>query len=85
MVAEELVLNDAGKLVCIEYTNYRNETGLRTILPERIWYGSTPWHKESQWLLDAIDIEKGERRSFAIADISSWSTVNKPEAPHGSK
>lgn len=67
-----MTLEHAEKVVRILYTNYRNETATRTVLPERIWYGSTPWHPQPQWLLDALDVERGERRSFAVADIKSW-------------
>lgn len=66
---------DLGRTVCILYTNWRNETATRRIIPERIWYGSTSWHPEEQWLLEALDVEKGERRSFAIADIKSWTSL----------
>jgi len=45
---------------------------VRTVIPERVWFGSTEWHPEPQWLLEAFDIEKGERRSFAMADIRCW-------------
>jgi predicted DNA-binding transcriptional regulator YafY len=69
----------AARVVRILYTNYRNETSVRTILPQRIWFGATPWHKEPQWLLDALDVEKGEQRSFALADVRSWQAVE--EAP----
>lgn len=62
-----------SRAVRVVYTNYRRETSERTIVPERLWFGSTPWHPEPQWLLDALDLEKGERRSFAVADIHSWS------------
>lgn len=62
----------AGRAVQIVYTNYRNETAPRTIIPERIWFGSTSWHPEPQWLLDALDLEKDEQRSFAVADIKAW-------------
>ena len=34
------------KAVRVVYTNYRQETSERTILPERLWFGSTPWHPE---------------------------------------
>ena len=63
---------EIGKAIRIVYTNYRHETAVRTIIPEKIWYGSTQWHPEQQWLLDAFDVDKGERRSFAVADIKSW-------------
>lgn len=58
--------------VKIVYTNYRHETAVRTIIPERVWFGSTEWHPEPQWLLEALDVERGEQRSFAMADIRCW-------------
>ena len=60
------------QMVKIVYTNYRHQTAVRTIIPERVWFGSTEWHREPQWLLEALDVEKGERRSFAMADIKCW-------------
>ncbi len=64
--------NESEKTVKILYTNYRNETKIRTIIPIRIWFGETDWHPEKQWLLDAYDFEKDAERSFAIIDIKSW-------------
>ena len=61
-----------GRSVRIVYSNYRHEISVRTIIPERLWFGSTTWHPQPQWLLDAIDVEKGERRSFAMSDIRAW-------------
>lgn len=67
--------------VRIHYTNYRNETGYRIIVPQKIWFGSTEWHPESQWLLDAIDVEKNALRNFAMKDIHEWSTdINIPHS-----
>lgn len=64
---------DADKaIVNIVYTNYRGETGLRKIIPKRIWFGSTDWHPEEQWLLDAYDVNKNGDRSFALKDIRAW-------------
>lgn len=39
------------------------------IEPIKIWYGSTRWHPDEQWLLKAIDIDKGEERDFAMTQI----------------
>jgi len=61
-----------GKRVKILYTNFRGETGYRIIEPIKIWFGSTEWHKEDQYLLDATDIEKGALRNFAMKDIKEW-------------
>ncbi len=51
------------------YTNWKGQTSLRRIVPEKVWYGSTAWHPEPQWLLTAWDTEKNERRDFALADF----------------
>ena len=63
---------DNEKKIKICYTNYRNETSIREIIPQKIWFGSTEWHPESGWLLDAFDVEKNADRSFAIKDIRTW-------------
>jgi hypothetical protein len=46
------------------------------VLPTRLYYGSSSWHPRRQWLLDALDLGKGELRTFAIADISGWAPAN---------
>jgi len=61
-----------NETVNIVYTNYRNETAVRKVVPKKIWFGGTGWHPEEQWLLDAYDIEKQADRSFAMKDIRSW-------------
>jgi hypothetical protein len=58
--------------VTVIYTNYRGETALRTIVPRRIWFGSTEWHPQAGWLLEAFDLEKQAERSFAMKDIRVW-------------
>jgi predicted DNA-binding transcriptional regulator YafY len=63
---------DQRKAIKIVYTNYRGETALRKVLPQRVWFGSTEWHPEEQWLLEAIDLDKGASRSFALRDIQSY-------------
>lgn len=61
-----------NKTVKILYTNWKGETRERSIIPISIEYKSTEWHKEKQWILKALDIEKNEQRGFAIADIKKW-------------
>lgn len=60
------------RAVRILYTNHRGETALRRIVPESIRFGSSEWHPEPQWLLEAMDEEKGAARSFAMKDIRAW-------------
>ena len=64
-----------NKHLRITYRNWRGETRERTIEPKEVWFGSTEWHPEDQWLLKALDVEKGEVRDFALKDISQINTV----------
>lgn len=61
-----------GETVRIIYTNWRGETAERTIQPIKIWFGSTQWHPEKQWLLTAYDVDKKAERDFALKDIQKW-------------
>ena len=55
--------------VVIDYTNYRGERAKRKIRPISIKFGSNQWHAEPQWLMDALDLDKNEVRTFAMRDI----------------
>jgi hypothetical protein len=37
--------------------------------PVQVWFGSTQWHPEPQWFLNARDLEKREYRDFALKDM----------------
>ena len=63
---------EENKIVVINYTNWKGVTALRRIIPKKIFFGSTEWHKEEQWLLEAFDVDKNADRSFAVKDIKSW-------------
>jgi hypothetical protein len=56
----------------ILYKNWRGEVGWRRVMPHEILFGSTPWHREPQWLLRATDLEKGAERHFALSDVQLW-------------
>lgn len=55
--------------VTLTYTNWRGETAERSIVPRGVWYGSTEWHPEPQWLLRAFDVKKQADRDFALKDF----------------
>lgn len=55
--------------ITLTYTNHRGETAQRTIIPKRLWFGSSEWHPEPQWLLTALDVDKDEYRHFALKDF----------------
>lgn len=52
------------------YKNWRGESATRRVRPLRMWFGSTEWHSEPQWFLEALDIDKNQVRDFALVDIS---------------
>lgn len=63
------------KIVEIVYTNWKGVTATRHIIPKDIFFGSTEWHKEEQWLLNAFDVDKQAARAFALKDIQSWKEI----------
>lgn len=52
-----------------EYTNHRGKNSRRRVIPERVLFNQTWWHPEPQWLLDAWDVDKNARCTFAMKDI----------------
>ena len=60
---------DLYKSIKVKYKNWQGKVGVRTIIPEKLWYGSTNYHKEDQWLLDVWDCDKEELRTYAMQDI----------------
>ena len=67
-----------NKQITITYTNWKRETRERVIEPIEIWFGSTRWHPDEQWLLKAMDINKGEERDFAVTQISKMTGKSMP-------
>ena len=59
--------------VVIDYSNWRGERSLGRIKPTgRIDFENNEWHPNTQWLLEATDLEKNEIRTFAMRNIHSW-------------
>lgn len=71
--------NPKAKTIVFGYTNYRGEYGVRTVIPVKIIQGSTEFHSDEQWLLEAFDIEKQAMRSFAINDITKFMKSQESE------
>ncbi len=58
----------------IDYTNYRGERKQISILPVEIYWGSTEFHPEPQWLLNALTSRDGQlvQRIYAMKDIHNF-------------
>ena len=54
--------------ISLTYRNWRGEIGQRTIEPKQVFFGSTDWHPDPGWLLEAWDCDKQALRDFALAD-----------------
>jgi predicted DNA-binding transcriptional regulator YafY len=70
-------MENKAELVQINYTNYQGITSDRVIRPEQLYFGSTSYHPEPQWLLLAFDTQKG-LRTFAMQDIHRWFPYAEP-------
>jgi hypothetical protein len=58
-------------VVSFDYVNYRGEKSRRNVTPLELRFHSNEYHKEPQFLLRAIDVDKGEEREFAVRDMSN--------------
>lgn len=63
---------ESNKKIKILYTNWKGDTHVRNIFPKKIIFTSNKWHKEEQWCLLALDLDKKEERTFACKDIKAW-------------
>jgi hypothetical protein len=70
-----------GKVVEIDYTNWRGQRRVRRIVPRSIRWGSTEWHPDEQWLLLATCLQSGRQLEFACCDIHSWKTADDQTLP----
>lgn len=60
-----------------KYVNWQGETGIRTVKPIKLWFGTTEFHKGQHWFLKAFDLDKQAERDYAIEDIIKIYPVEK--------
>lgn len=55
------------------YTNWRGETAKRRAVFKHLFYGTTEWHSEPQWFVEATDLgrpsDMPKTRQFALRDM----------------
>lgn len=66
--------------VWIDYTNHRGERAYRRIHPLKVSFEYTEWHRVSQWLLEAVDLDKSAVRKFAMSSIHDWFSIEEAQA-----
>lgn len=62
----------SDSVVQFVYENWKNEVGLRTVRPLELYFGTHEKHPKPQWILRALDVEKGAERHFALERVRSW-------------
>jgi hypothetical protein len=58
-----------GQVMKFRYKNWQGVVADRTARFEALLYTNTEWHRTPQWLVRAIDLDKGEVRLFALQDM----------------
>lgn len=71
--------SEPGEPVTVTYRNWRGEIAERQIRPIRMWFGSTEWHPEPQWLITALDVAKDAERDFALSGFCAPVPASEPE------
>lgn len=51
------------------YCNHKGETARRSVKFIKVWYGSTEYYKEPQWLLRGYDLDRRAERDFAFKNF----------------
>lgn len=69
-----------GIAIGFAYTNHKGKKGFRRARPyiDRIYFGTSEWHREPQWIMPAYDFWKKEDRDFAMKDMSEVREVEDP-------
>lgn len=66
-----------GQQTQFEYINYKGIKSTRSVIPMSLYFGSTEFHPENQWLMVAYDLDKHCERTFALKDIIVGSFADK--------
>lgn len=51
------------------YKNYKGVVSERTVLPIKIYYGLTEYHREICYIIHCFDLDKKQYRDFKLTDI----------------
>ncbi len=57
------------KRISFDYRNHRGELTQRCVVPVILYWGTTEYYPEHQWILKAWDMDKKCTRDFAVRNI----------------
>ena len=70
LMVDHALDGDRRQILVARYKNHRGVVASRSLIPlSRMHWGSNQWHPEPQWLMDAIDCEKRELRTFSLKNL----------------
>lgn len=58
-----------GQTLRFSYRNYRGVTSVREVRPVCLRWGTSDYYVEPQWLMKALDFDRGEFREFAVRNM----------------
>jgi predicted DNA-binding transcriptional regulator YafY len=59
------------RVLQFDYLNWRGESSKRIARMNSLYKGSNEYHKDNQWIMVGIDLEKNQERHFAVKDMSN--------------
>ena len=62
--------------IMVDYTNYKGERSIRRIFPTNMFYGTTEYHPQPQYLLTVHDFDKKDQRIYALSGFHRFGTPN---------
>jgi predicted DNA-binding transcriptional regulator YafY len=66
-------------VVEFDYVNHRGELARRRVRPVRLYFGSTAYHPEAGWLLEAFDLDRQATRDFSMSGMRGpWTRADSP-------
>lgn len=54
-----------------DYVNWKSNRGHRKVEVRGIRFGTSEWYPQPTWLMSGIDLDKGERREYKMANMSN--------------
>ncbi len=72
-LSENLTKEELERIaIAVKYKNWKGEIAIRKIAPAEIYFDSSEYHKDKQWLLKVWDLDKKDYGTYALKDILSW-------------
>lgn len=70
--AQAIAKPDTAKAIKVRYKNWRGEVANRTIIPQELYWGTTEYHPQEQWLLKVWDVDRNAERVYALQEIEEF-------------